>query len=33
MVFLILELSKKYRIKKFIYASTSSIYGLQKNFL
>ena len=31
--FNILELSKKYRIKKFIYASTSSIYGLQKNFL
>ena len=32
--FNILELSKKYKIKKkFIYASTSSIYGLQKNFL
>ena len=30
--FNILELSKKYRIKKFIYASTSSIYGLQKKF-
>ena len=30
--FNILELSKKYRVKKFIYASTSSIYGLQKKF-
>ena len=30
--FNILELSKNIRIKKFIYASTSSIYGLQKNF-
>ena len=30
--FNILELSKKYQIKKFIYASTSSIYGLQKKF-
>ena len=30
--FNILELSKKYRVKKFIYASTSSIYGLQKRF-
>ncbi len=30
--FNILELSKKYKIKKFIYASTSSIYGLQKKF-
>ena len=30
--FNILELSKKYKIKKFVYASTSSIYGLQKKF-
>ena len=30
--FNILELSKKYKVKKFIYASTSSIYGLQKKF-
>ena len=30
--FNILELSKKYKIKKFIYASTSSVYGLQKKF-
>ncbi len=30
--FNILELSKKNKIKKFIYASTSSIYGLQKKF-
>ncbi len=30
--FNILELSKKYKIKKLVYASTSSIYGLQKKF-
>ena len=30
--FNILEISKNYRVKKFIYASTSSIYGLQKKF-
>ena len=30
--FNIIENSKKYKIKKFIYASTSSIYGLQKKF-
>ena len=30
--FNILELSKKYKVKKFVYASTSSVYGLQKKF-
>ena len=30
--FNILEISKNYRVKKFVYASTSSIYGLQKKF-
>ena len=30
--FNILELSEKNRVKKFIYASTSSIYGLQNKF-
>ena len=30
--FNILEMSKNYRVKKFVYASTSSIYGLQKKF-
>ena len=30
--FNILELSKKSKVKKFIYASTSSIYGLQNKF-
>ena len=30
--FNILELSKNYKINKLIYASTSSIYGLQKRF-
>ena len=30
--FNVIELVKKYKIKKFIYASTSSIYGIQKKF-
>ncbi len=30
--FNILEISKNYKVKKFVYASTSSIYGLQKKF-
>ena len=30
--FNILDLSKKYKVKKFIYASTSSIYGKQNKF-
>ena len=30
--FNILEIAKKKKIKKFIYASTSSIYGIQKKF-
>ena len=30
--FNVLETLKKYKIKRFIYASTSSIYGLQKKF-
>ena len=30
--FNILELSKNYKVKKFVYASTSSIYGSQKKF-
>ncbi len=30
--FNILDISKNYRIKKFIYASTSSIYGIQKKY-
>ena len=30
--FNVIELVKKYQIKKFIYASTSSIYGIQKKF-
>ena len=30
--FNILEISKNFRVKKFVYASTSSIYGLQKKF-
>ena len=29
--FNILDISKNFKIKKFIYASTSSIYGIQKN--
>ena len=31
--FNILDISKNFKIKKFIYASTSSIYGIQKNIL
>ena len=27
-----MDISKNYRIKKFIYASTSSIYGIQKKY-
>ena len=30
--FNILDTSKNYRVKKFIYASTSSIYGIQKKY-
>tara|TARA_Y100001970_G_C14259925_1_gene879561 strand:- start:16826 stop:17794 length:969 start_codon:yes stop_codon:yes gene_type:complete len=30
--FNVLEVLKKHKVKKFIYASTSSIYGLQKKF-
>ena len=30
--FNILDVSKNYKIKKFIYASTSSIYGIQKKY-
>ena len=30
--FNILDVSKNYKVKKFIYASTSSIYGIQKKY-
>ena len=31
--FNLIETTKNYKIKNFIYASTSSVYGVQKNFL